>query len=537
MGLSKKIFISYVEEDGAVAHEIAAGLESQGYSSWYYERDCPAGADYFEETFKAISDCEAMIVLISPRSLPSDQVTREIVRAVEASKATLPLLLEISHDDFTRRRPGWKQAMAAANATRIPPDRIPTIIPALVAGLSAKGIQADTNGHTPPPAAPPKLETGTHGTARTAPPAPVITPPTPMQPPTARVEAIAPAPPPAPATTSTRLPSPAAATLAPQQLPWKAFAAAAVAVVLAVSAWAIVRSRKPKPIVAPPAPTTATIVLQYAADRHKCTPDLNLTIAGAPYHPTSNPFAATGVKIGAQEYAIDGLINCPGRRAIKASGSGAIDVHEGEVFDLAWQARPGGGASTVDIIRVSDNAGAGAADNGSNAENRNRDSQDSPRNNVAHVAKPVPAPVPVPVSDAPGQQMYLNAQAAYNQGRYFAPVNDSALHWAMQSRNAGNQNGKALEAQIVNMYKAQVKQLFLQQNYPAALQLNAAMQSYYPGDQGLLQDQQKILAAANGRTGGYQAPVNGQVPGAPYPPGYPPQYQPRPGTRPPTAHP
>ncbi|MFZ0882151.1 MAG: toll/interleukin-1 receptor domain-containing protein [Candidatus Acidiferrales bacterium] len=69
VGASQKIFISYVEEDGAVSHEIAAGLESQGYSSWYYERDCPAGADYFEETFKAISDCEAMIVLISPRSL------------------------------------------------------------------------------------------------------------------------------------------------------------------------------------------------------------------------------------------------------------------------------------------------------------------------------------------------------------------------------------------------------------------------------------------------------------------------------------
>ncbi|MGC1258490.1 MAG: hypothetical protein WA867_23245, partial [Candidatus Acidiferrales bacterium] len=72
---------------------------------------------------------------------------------------------------------------------------------------------------------------------------------------------------------------------------------------LAVSAWAIVRSRKPKPIVVPPAPPTATIVLQYAADRHKCTPDLNLTIAGTPFHPTSNPFAASGVKIGAQEYA------------------------------------------------------------------------------------------------------------------------------------------------------------------------------------------------------------------------------------------
>lgn len=541
MGLSKKIFISYVEEDGAVAHEIAAGLESQGYSSWYYERDCPAGADYFEETFKAISDCEAMIVLISPRSLPSDQVTREIVRAVESSKATLPLLLEISHDDFTRRRPGWKQAMAAANATRIPPDRIPTIIPALVAGLSAKGIQAETNGHTSPPAAPPKQATGTHGTARTtsAPPADVITPPLPIQPATARMEPTVPAQPPAPTpvTTSTRLPSPPAPAAGTQQLPWKAFAAAAVAVVLAVSAWAVVRSRKPKPIVAPPAPTTATIVLQYAADRHKCTPDLNLTIAGAPYHPTSNPFAATGVKIGAQEYAIDGVINCPGRHAIKASGSGAIDIHEGAVFDFAWQAKPGGGASTVDIIRVSDNGNAGTADNGSSADNRNSDSQDSERSNGAHAVKPVsaPAPVPAPATTEPGQQMYFNAQNAFNQGRYFAPFNDSALHWAIQSRNAGNQNGKALEAQIVGVYKTQVKQFFLQQNYPAALQLNAAMQNYYPGDQGLLQDQQKILAAANGRPGGYQAPVNGQVPVAPYPPGYPPQYQPRPGTRPPSS--
>jgi hypothetical protein len=110
----KKVFVSYVEEDGGVAHEIAKQLESHGYSSWYYERDCPAGADYFEETFKAISDCEAMAIIISPRSLPSDQITREIVRAVEANKATLPLLLDLTHDEYAHRRPGWKQAMACA---------------------------------------------------------------------------------------------------------------------------------------------------------------------------------------------------------------------------------------------------------------------------------------------------------------------------------------------------------------------------------------------------------------------------------------
>lgn len=546
MGSSKKIFISYVEEDGAVAHELAAGLESQGYSSWYYERDCPAGADYFEETFKAISDCEAMIVLISPRSLPSDQVTREIVRAVEASKATLPLLLEISHDDFTRRRPGWKQAMAAANATRIPRDHVPTIIPALIAGLNAKGIQADMNGHAQPSAAMPKPGTTTHGAPGTTTrppvtPSPAMTPvpapaPTPL--PVPAVEPVAPdvTPVPTGVTTHTPIPQPPAVAPASQPLPWKMFAVAGAAVVLAVGAWAVVRSRRPKPVVVPPAPVTTTIVVQYAADRHKCTPDLNLTIAGAPYHPTSNPFAATGVKLGAQEYTIDGVINCPNRRAIPASGSGAIDVHEGAVFDVAWQAKAGGGGSTVDLIRVTDNNAAGAADDSSSADSRG-DSGD-PARSSSHTVKPAPAPAPAPTPAAPGQQMYLTAQAAYNQGRYFAPVNDSALHWAIQSRNAGNQNGMELEAQIVGIYKTQVKQLFLQQNYPAALQLNALMQRYYPGDQGLLQDQQKILAAANGRAGGYQAPVNGQVPGAAYPPpGYPPQYPPRPGTRPPTSHP
>ncbi|MGC1798407.1 MAG: hypothetical protein WA713_20100, partial [Candidatus Acidiferrales bacterium] len=403
---------------------------------------------------------------------------------------------------------------------RIPPDRVPTIIPALVAGLSAKGILADTNGHAPAaPAVAPKQDTQTHGTTRTSAPQPAATPPA-----TARVEAFTP-PPAATAQIST------SATAATQTVPWKPVAIAAAAVVIALSAWAVVHARKPKPNPVPPAPTTATIVLQYASDRHKCTPDLNVTIAGAPYHPATNPFAASGVKIGAQEYTIDGVINCPGRRAIKASGSGAIDVHEGAIFDLAWQAKPGGGSS-VDIIRVADNGGADAANRGPNDGNSSAGSQDAPRNSApSHVVKPAATPVPVPVqaSGDAGQQFYLNAQAAYSQGHYFAPLNASALHWAIQSRNAGNQNGKALEAQIVTIYKTQVTQLYAQQNFPAALQLNAAMQSYYPGNPGLLQDQQKILAAANGRAGA--------VPGAPYPPGYPPQYQPRPGTRPPAPHP
>jgi len=257
-------------------------------------------------------------------------------------------------------------------------------------------------------------------------------------------------------------------------------------------------------------------MIRYASDRHKCTPDLNVTIAGKAFHPTSNAFAASEVKSGAQEYTIDGLISCPGRKAIQASGSGAIDIHEGAVFDLAWQTK-GAATSNVDLIRVTDDSAPPVA----NDDKAGHEPQNPVQNNVpravAPVPAPAPAPAPVPVQAAPGQQQLQNAQAAYAQGSYFAPLNGSALFWAIQSRNAGNQSGRALEQQIDNIYKTQVTQLYQQRNYPAAMQLVDVMLSYYPGEPGLLRDKQLIMAAANG--GGNQVPFNVQMPHPQYAPG------------------
>jgi hypothetical protein len=516
--LPKKIFISYVQEDGAVAYEIAAGLETQGYSSWYYERDCPAGADYFEETHKAISDCEAMVIVISPRSLPSDQITREIVRAVESSKATFPLLLEVSHDDYARRRPGWHQAMAAANATRIPAERVATVVPSLVAGLGAKGIQAHANGRWAS-VEPPKQTTTVPQAILNSPLSPtraaaiVAKPMTGVQIPAMHA--------PAPTTTAT-----STTTVARQQPPWTIIGIAAAVVAVALIGWKVLHHPPPPP--PPPAVTTATVMIRYASDRHKCTPDLNVTIAGKAFHPTSNAFAASGVKSGAQEYTIDGLISCPGRKAMQASGSGAIDIHEGAVFDLAWQTKSGG-TSNVDLIRVTEDSAPAAASD----DKGGHESQNQIQKNVQRVVTPAPAPTPtptpapVPVQAAAGQQQLQNAQLAYSQGRYFAPLNNSALFWAIQARNAGNQNGHTLEVQLDNIYKTQVTQLYQQRNYAAASQLVDVMLSYYPGEPGLLRDKQLIIAAANG--GPNQAPFNVQMPQ--------PQFQPRPTTQRPIPHP
>ncbi len=55
-----------------------------------------------------------------------------------------------------------------------------------------------------------------------------------------------------------------------------------------------------------------------------------------------------------------------------------------------------------------------------------------------------------------------------------------------------------MEQQLGNLFRAQVNQLFQQQNYPAALHLVNVLLVYYPGNAELVGDQQKLLAAQNG---------------------------------------
>jgi hypothetical protein len=478
----KKIFVSYVEEDGDVAHEIAKHLEAHGFSSWYYERDCPAGADYFEETFKAISDCEAMAIIISPRSLPSDQITREIVRAVEANKATLPLLLDLTHDEYAHRRPGWKQAMAAANATRLRAEEIPNIIPALVAGLRAKGIKPHAGTAAPAPA--PSPQTEVVAASAVSPQSGVIAAPNVV---------------PVSTSSGTIVVPPQRADLAPMRdaqiatagsasvaaaggkLPLIPIAVGAAVLIAAFAGWHFLKP-KPKVVVIPPAaPVGATVMLRYNVDRHMCTPDLNMTLAGKSYHLATNPYAVSAVPLGVQHYTIDGLVSCPGRHPSKASGGGDIDVREGAVFDMTWQAKPG----NVGVMNIVD------------ASTEPVPTAPAEIARVTH-APASPPPTAVVQQADPAQPLLVKANAAYAQGRYFEPGNDSALHWAILAGRAGSPAGKTMEQQLGNLFRAQVNQLFQQQNYPAALHLVNILLVYYPGNAELLGDQQKLLAAQNG---------------------------------------
>ena len=156
------VFISYVEEDGAVAAEVAAGLEAAGYQTWYYERDSLPGDYYTRQVIRVLSQARVVVVILSAAALASQQVDKELILAHEANKSFFPLLHGMSHATFRSRRPDWAMILGATVAVPIPAAGAAAIVPRLVLGLRQLGIEPGTavaatpkRRPKPPPAGPP----------------------------------------------------------------------------------------------------------------------------------------------------------------------------------------------------------------------------------------------------------------------------------------------------------------------------------------------------------------------------------------------
>jgi nucleotide-binding universal stress UspA family protein len=137
-----QIFISYKESDRRLANEIAQGLEAAGYTTWNYDRDGRIGFNYMEYCGELIAQCQAMVLLISPQSIQSGQVTREVMRASEEDKHILPVLCGISYEQFQKSAPAWRQALAGIAGIEVPAEGIAGILPRLTRALTNMGIDA-----------------------------------------------------------------------------------------------------------------------------------------------------------------------------------------------------------------------------------------------------------------------------------------------------------------------------------------------------------------------------------------------------------
>jgi hypothetical protein len=103
-----QVFISHAQADKTLVSKLASELKKSGLEVWSESEILP-GDNWAAEANKALQASEAMIVLLTPASLRSDQVRREIEYALGDKKFSHRLIPVIvgSASDFAHEDIPW----------------------------------------------------------------------------------------------------------------------------------------------------------------------------------------------------------------------------------------------------------------------------------------------------------------------------------------------------------------------------------------------------------------------------------------------
>jgi len=92
--MAHDVFVSYSQQDKAVADAVVARLEQDGTRCWIAPRDIVPGTSWGDAIVDAIAASKVMILILSVDSSRSRQVIREVERAVSADVVVLPFRIE-----------------------------------------------------------------------------------------------------------------------------------------------------------------------------------------------------------------------------------------------------------------------------------------------------------------------------------------------------------------------------------------------------------------------------------------------------------
>ena len=88
------VFISHPHQNKAIADAACAHLEAAGIRCWIAPRDIIPGADWGSSIVEAIAAAEVMVLVFSQHANASEQIKREVERAVNRGIPIIPLRTE-----------------------------------------------------------------------------------------------------------------------------------------------------------------------------------------------------------------------------------------------------------------------------------------------------------------------------------------------------------------------------------------------------------------------------------------------------------
>ena len=92
--MAHDVFISYASEDKIIANAVCSRLESAGLRCWIAPRDILPGVEWSAAIVDAIENSCVCVLIFSVSANNSEQVNREVERAVKNGKAVIPFRLE-----------------------------------------------------------------------------------------------------------------------------------------------------------------------------------------------------------------------------------------------------------------------------------------------------------------------------------------------------------------------------------------------------------------------------------------------------------
>ena len=89
-----QIFISYSRKDSEFIDQLIDQLEARGADVWIDRGDILAGEAWRRSIVEAIIDCQVFVIALSPNSVGSENVTKELTLAEQHKKRILPLVVK-----------------------------------------------------------------------------------------------------------------------------------------------------------------------------------------------------------------------------------------------------------------------------------------------------------------------------------------------------------------------------------------------------------------------------------------------------------
>jgi hypothetical protein len=87
-------FLSYSRSDEAFALRLAGHIRAEGIRLWVDQLDIRPSEHWDRAIERAVSECRGIVVVLSPRSVASDNVADELSFAIDAGKRVLPVMIE-----------------------------------------------------------------------------------------------------------------------------------------------------------------------------------------------------------------------------------------------------------------------------------------------------------------------------------------------------------------------------------------------------------------------------------------------------------